>query len=230
MNPRSVFGYLQSVSLKMRCGGHVLAISVLLATLAGCSSTATKIETWEGSPPSASSAATLEAPSTIVVDEVNGRSMTNFLMDDLALNYALLPGENEIVFTYKTIWAKSGVVENGESKVHVVKSEPQVVHFTAEPGAVYDFRYSEPQSRSDAEAMMPTFAASVITAGGDVVAKSSVWSPQQAAARTPVSSSDAIVSGSSHEKADGSALERLKSVWATASEEDKKAFLRWAFE
>lgn len=230
MRPRPVFGYLKSVSLKTKRGGHLLMVGALLAVLAGCSSTGTKIETWEGDPPSASSAATLEAPSAIVVEKVNGQSMTNFLMDDLALNYALLPGENEVVFTYKTIWAKTGVVENGESKVHVVKSEPQVVRFTAEPDAIYDFRFPEPQSRSDAEAMMPAFAASVVTAGGGVVAKSSVWSPQQTVARTPVSSSGAVVSGDHSEEADGNALKKLKSVWATASEEDKKAFLRWAFE
>jgi len=30
--------------------------------------------------------------------------------------------------------------------------------------------------------------------------------------------------------AQGNALDTLKSVWATASDEEKKNFLRWAFE
>lgn len=72
--------------------------------------------------------------------------MTNYLMDDLALDYALLPGENQVVFTYKTIWAKTGVVQNGESKVHVIESEPQVVRFEAAPNETYRFEFDKPES------------------------------------------------------------------------------------
>ena len=99
--------------------------AMVVMSLVGCASSVSVVETWEGNPAAASNAATLEAPGEIRVTRVNGRAMTNFLMDDLALDYALLPGENEVVFVYKTIWAKSGVVRNGESKVHVIESEPQ---------------------------------------------------------------------------------------------------------
>jgi uncharacterized protein YccT (UPF0319 family) len=196
-----------------------------MAMVMGCSSALTKVETWQGDPPSAASAAILEAPGEIQVVQVNGRSMTNFLMDDLALEYALLPGENEIVFTYETIWAKSGVVRNGESKVHTIESAPQVVHFTAEPNAIYKFRYQKPESRRDAEKLMPTFTAAVISAEGATVAQSRAWAPEQAPNRTPI-----LSSGVSAEASDGNTLETLKSIWATATEEDKKTFLRWAFE
>ena len=114
-------------------------VAVVVLSLAGCASSVSVVETWEGNPAAASNAATLEAPGEIRVTRVNGRVMTNFLMDDLALDYALLPGENEVVFVYKTIWAKSTVVRNGESKVHVIESEPQVVRFEAEAGETYRF-------------------------------------------------------------------------------------------
>ncbi len=230
MSNRPVVDYLASISLIMKRSCQLLVVSAFLAALAGCSSAVTKVETWEGDSPSAANAATLEAPGEIEVQEVNGRSMTNFLMDDLALNYALLPGENEIVFTYKTIWAKSGVVENGESKVHVVESEPQVVRFTAEPGAIYQFRYKKPESRQKAEAAMPAFTAAVVTASGRVVARSHAWAPRQVAERTPVSSPASSADAPAGTDGGGDALQTLKSVWATASEEQKKAFLRWAFE
>lgn len=229
MSNPSVVDYMMSVSLIIKRSSQLVVAGAFLAALAGCSSAVTKVETWEGNAPSATNAATLEAPGEIEVQEVNGRSMTNFLMDDLALDYALLPGENEVVFTYKTIWAKSGVVENGESKVHVVKSEPQVVRFTAEPDAVYKFRYQKPESRQKAEAAMPAFTAAVVTTAGKLVARSHAWVPHQVADRTPVTSPVSSADMSASEGA-GDALQTLKSVWATASEEQKKAFLRWAFE
>ncbi|WP_228705906.1 DUF2057 family protein [Marinobacter sp. es.048] len=197
-------------------------------SLVGCASSVSVVETWEGNPAAASNAATLETPGEIRVTRVNGRVMTNFLMDDLALDYALLPGENEVVFVYKTIWAKSGVVRNGESKVHVIESEPQVVRFEAEAGETYLFDFDQPESRQEAEQEMPEFSAAIVSSAGMAVASSTVWDgeEQMAASRTPIpaSTSDSTsVSGDN-------ALEQLKTIWETASDEEKKAFLRWAFE
>ena len=107
----------------------LLLSTLVLVTIAGCSSSMTRVETWQGNPAQAVNAATLKAPGEIRVTEVNGRSVGNFLMDDLALDYALLPGKNDVVFVYKTIWAKNTVVDNGESKVDVVESKPQLVSF-----------------------------------------------------------------------------------------------------
>ncbi|WP_298453588.1 DUF2057 family protein [uncultured Marinobacter sp.] len=201
--------------------------AVLLTTLAGCSTAITKLETWEGDPAGAENAAVLKAPGAIHVSQVNGRTMKNYLMDDLALDYALLPGENEVVFTYKTIWAKSGVVDNGESKVHIIESKPQVVRFEANPKATYRFEFSKPESRKQAEKEVPEFSAAVVGGDGLALAHSTNWSPADTARseRTPLSADSATATS------DGvDALSRLKSVWETASDEDKKAFLRWAFE
>ncbi|WP_252738014.1 DUF2057 family protein [Marinobacter salexigens] len=207
--------------------------ALLLTALSGCSSALTKIETWDGEPAIALSAATLKAPSVIHVSRVNGRSMTNYLMDDLALDYALLPGENEVVFTYKTIWAKSGVVNNGESKVHVIESKPQVVRFEASPNAIYRFEFAKPKTRRQAEDALPEFSAAIVGSDGQALARSSNWSgiDKTQVAGTPLTLDKGSDDGEALSNSeDVSPLNRLKSVWETASEEEKKAFLRWAFE
>src|SRR5699024_8186030 len=104
------------------------------------------------------------------------------------------------------------------------------VRFTAEPGAIYQFRYKKPESRQKAEAAMPAFTAAVVTASGRVVARSHARAPRQVAGRTPVSSPASSADAPAGTDGGGDALQTLKSVWATASEEQKKAFLRWAFE
>lgn len=197
--------------------------------MAGCASTMGRVDTWEGQLPEETSPAVLQVPGAIQVVSVNGRSMTNFLIDDLALDYGLLPGENEVVFSYKTIWAKAGVVRNGESKVHVIESDPQVVRFEASPGEVYRFEFDKPGTRQEAEAMMENFSAKIVSGNGAVVAVSDAWDGQSrlAAGRTPVPVADVESAGSSLE---GSTLDQLKTIWAGASDEEKKAFLRWAFE
>jgi len=203
-------------------------IAVVVMSLVGCASSVSVVETWEGNPAAAANAAMLEAPGEIRVTRVNGRVMGNFLMDDLALDYALLPGENEVVFVYKTIWAKKTVVRNGESKVHVIESEPQVVRFEAEAGETYRFDFDRPESRQEAEQEMPEFSAAIVSSAGTAVAKSTVWDPQEqmTASRTPIPAS----TSDSATVSDDNALEQLKTVWETASDDEKKAFLRWAFE
>jgi len=206
-----------------------LAALMMSVVLVGCASSAARINTWEGNPQEAANPAVLTAPGAIQVKSVNGQNMTTYLIDDLALDYGLLPGDNEVVFTYKTIWAKAGVIENGESKVHTIESEPQVARFSAEAGASYKFDYDKPSNRRDAEAMMENFSADIVTADGQKVASSTDWDGKSAytQARTPVFSSGES-SGSS--SATGDRLDQLKTIWADATEEEKRSFLRWAFE
>jgi len=202
-----------------------------LVSLAGCSSTMSNIKTWEGDAANASQAAVLEAPGEIQVQQVNGRRLTNFLMDDLALDYELLPGENQVVFTYKTIWAKSGVVRNGESKVHVVETAPQSVIIDAQPGETYRFSFEPPENRSEAEAFASNFTADVINASGTAVASAEAWDGQPAGersvARAPVGSGD---DGAGNSDGREGTLGALKDLWGEANEEERRAFLRWAFE
>lgn len=218
---------------------HVLAIFkkaryqavafAALFVLAGCSSTMSNVKTWDGEA-DASQTAVLKAPSEIEVQQVNGLRLTNFLMDDLALDYELLPGKNQVVFTYKTIWAKSGVVRNGESKVHVVETAPQAVTIDAQPGETYRFSFDAPANRAEAEGFASDFSADIVNASGDVVASASAWDgrsdTESSVARVPVGSG----SGDSGNAEDESTLEELKALWGEASEEERRSFLRWAFE
>ena len=216
---------------KVRFSAVALVAMVLLA---GCSSTMSNVQTWEGDAVDSSQTAVLKSPGEIRVQQVNGRKLGNFLMDDLALDYELLPGENQVVFTYKTIWAKSGVVRNGESKVHVIETAPQAVTINAQPGNTYRFSFKPPANKNDAEAFANNFTADIVDASGNVIATASDWDGQPAgtrtAARTPVGSGDddESVAGSSADSV--GTLSELKSLWGQASEEERRAFLRWAFE
>lgn len=200
-----------------------------LFVLAGCSSTMSNVKTWDGDA-DASQAAVLKAPSEVEVQQVNGLRLTNFLMDDLALDYELLPGKNQVVFTYKTIWAKSGVVRNGESKVHVVETAPQAVTIDAQPGETYRFSFDAPANRAEAQEFAADFSADIVNASGDVVASASAWDgrsdTESSVARAPVGSG----SGDSGSAEDEGTLEELKALWGEASEEERRSFLRWAFE
>jgi len=77
--------------------------------------------------------------------------------------------------------------------------------------------------------MMESFSAKIVAGNGTVVAVSEEWDGQSrlTANRTPVPVSDTESVGRTQ---DGTALEQLKAIWADASDEEKKAFLRWAFE
>ncbi|MFL1455601.1 DUF2057 family protein [Marinobacter sp. GN3S48] len=209
--------------------GRFVAFVIAAVFLTGCSSTMTSVQTWDGDA-AESGTALLKAPGDIRVTKVNGRNMGNFLMDDLALNYDLLPGENQVVFSYKTIWAKAGVVRNGESKVHVVETEPHAATFTAQAGETYRFDFDKPDSRRDAEVLREDFSGAIVNEAGEEVARFEPWDgePVVAAspARTPVSSEASATT----DAVDGNTLEQLKALWHKASEEEKRTFLRWAFE
>lgn len=220
------------VSAIFKKASYFLAALSAVVVLAGCSSTMGNVKTWEGDADE-SRTAVLKAPAEIKVQQVNGRSQTNFLMDDLALDFDLLAGENHVVFTYKTIWAKSGVVRNGESKVHVIETAPQAVTIDAEPGETYRFDFQPPANRKEAEAFAGDFSADIVNASSEVVAAASAWdgrsSGQSAVARAPVGSGGGDSGSTGSAEGEGT-LEELKALWGEATEEERRTFLRWAFE
>lgn len=206
-------------------------------TLIGCSSAMKRVQTWEGPAAEADQVALLKAPGAINVLEVNGHPVDNFLLDDLALDYELLPGDNRVVVTHKTIWAKNTVVKNGESKVHTVVSEPQQFDITARAGETYTFDIPKPASRSEAEALAADFSGRIVDQTGRVVAEAKAYSakPRQLPVlptRSPVVENDkgaAPVAEAANDEAVDT-LEALKLMWERANAEEKRAFLRWAFE
>ncbi len=214
---------------------HLRALLTLsaLMLLAGCSSTLKNIQTWDGETLEASQVAELQAPGQIQVTAVNGREVKTYLMDDLALNYSLLPGANTVVYRYKTIWAKGRAVENDEARVDVVESEPHQVTFEAMAGQRYRFSLPEPRNRQEAEAMVANLQVQVVNAGGDVVGHTRRYEPMPApvaasvvVAPQPLSTAPASTASG----ADLNALDGLKVLWERASAEEKREFLRWAFD
>lgn len=216
---------------KLRFGTVAFVAMVLLA---GCSSTMSNVKTWEGGAMDSSQTAILKSPGEIRVQQVNGLKLSNFLMDDLALDYELLPGENQVVFTYKTIWAKSGVVRNGESKVHVVETAPQSMVINAQAGETYRFSFEAPATKDEAEVFANNFTVDIVDAAGNVVATASAWDGQnvnaRSAARAPVGSGGDDASATDASADPVGTLDELKLLWGQASEEERRAFLRWAFE
>lgn len=245
--------------LRVKGYPKVLMLVVAVLGLAGCSGALKNVQTWEGPSANADQVGVLHAPANINVSSVNGKKMSNYLMEDLALDYELLPGENTVVFTHQTIWAKKTVVDNGESKVHVVKTDPQQVIINVKAGEDYTFAMAKPENKREAEQQVAHFEAKVIDG----------QKRQVAVARPYVVSSPQLPTLSSAPKAAGAAaggaavaatartttatttpaptaasasapaapvenglptLEGLKVLWERASSEDKKNFLRWAFE
>ncbi|MCK7568834.1 MULTISPECIES: DUF2057 family protein [Marinobacter] len=228
---RPVSGALRSL--------RFLMAGLLALVVAGCSSTLTRIQTWEGAAADAEAVAVLRTPGEIQVSQVNGRDVGNFLMDDLALDYELLPGRNVVVFKYKTIWAKGAGVENGESKVAVIETQPQQVIINARAGEQYEFVLPEPGSRRQAEALSRNFRAQISNTGGAIVATSGRYEPAMPVAGAPSATTPAgaPVAGAPVSTAPQSmpggdlpALEAMKVLWERASAEDKREFLRWAFD
>jgi uncharacterized protein YccT (UPF0319 family) len=225
-------------------------LTVLLAifAIAGCSSTGvSRVKTYDGGS-SVGGVAVLKAPSTIKVQEVNGREVGNFLLEDLALDYELQPGQNIVVFTHKTIWAKTGVVRDGESAVHVVETGPQQVVIDARAGEEYRFDIPEVSNRREAERFAADFSVAVVADGGGTVARSQPFEgyPEQqhtagaaqvvTPTQTQPSSSQNVQAAPVYQGAQSGSnsrvetLEALKMLWERASGDEKREFLRWAFD
>ncbi|WP_417548072.1 DUF2057 family protein [Marinobacter segnicrescens] len=227
-------------------GLRQLTVVLAIFAIAGCSSTGvSRVKTYDGGS-SIGGVAVLKAPSTIKVQEVNGREVGNFLLEDLALDYELQPGQNIVVFTHKTIWAKSGVVRDGESAVHVVETGPQQVVIDARAGQEYRFDIPEVNNRREAERLAADFSVAVLAAGGGTVARSQPFEgypqqPQMAGPAQVVTPSQpyspqagqpapVYQGGQSGPGSRVETLEALKMLWERASGDEKREFLRWAFD
>lgn len=216
----------------------VLVLLLAGLVLSGCSHSLTRVQTWDGEAVRDSEVAVLQAPSTVRVLSVNGREMSRFLVDDIAVEYQLLAGNTTVVFTYRTIWARPTGARAGEPRVDVVETSPQVLHFESRAGQVYRFELPEAGSRREAEDVAADFRASLVDAGGQRVADAEPWVGESApavAAGRPVVSRASVerigrVESTAGSGGPGTVLEQLKGLWGEASEQERRDFLRWAFE
>lgn len=210
--------------------------------LSGCSSSLTRVQTWEGESVRDSELALLKVPASVRVTEVNGREMSRFLMDDMAIDYQLLAGNATVVFSYRTIWARPSGARSGEPRVDVVEATPQVIHFEAKAGEVYHFELPEASSRREAEALAAGFRASLVTGDGLRVADSEPYEGGYAGYANangdrvrPGTVSEPLTTAPEGEltEADEDAspvVRQLQQLWGEASEQERRYFLRWAFD
>ena len=204
-------------TLEQISGARLGMLLGLVVVISGCSSM-TRVQTWEG-----------QAPSTITVSEVNGRSMDEFLLTDVAVDYQLLVGNNTVVFSHKTIWARPSGTGTGNARVAVIESEPQVVEFEARAGEVYRFEVPEVTDRREAEALAGAFRASIVDSAGNRVADAAPQGAVRASEPSGPSARQPAVPDAAAEERDDT-LGALQNLWREASDEQRREFLRWALD
>lgn len=229
---------------------------VALLFLVGCSSTSL-VKTYDGPQVDPSRSAILATAEGIEIISVNGKEVKKYLIPELDINYQLLPGVNTVVFTHETLWAKPGKKEVGESNAELVVTKPMQVSFNARAGEVYRFKFGYPESRAEAYQFAESFKAELLDSSERVVAESTPYvngadstalaalpvneastatvaaMPVVAGAAVAVSTAPAASVPVAVAPAGGGALptiDALKVLWESASTEEKKAFLKWAFK
>lgn len=196
----------------------------LSVVLVSACSTGKIVKTYEGDDRPADQLAVLTAPENIRVVAINGKKMPTYLLSGITTDYGLLPGEHLIEFEYEGVWAIGKPDAEGRKSREVV-STPREARITVAPGQAFTFDFERPESMKEAEALAADFKAQIVDATGEVVAQSAVKveAEEVAVVQTPVLQGDASA-------APVSKLDALKTLWATMSAEDKKAFLSWAFQ
>ena len=171
-----------------------------LVFLVGCSST-TLIKTYDGPKVDVSRSAVLSTTGGIEIISVNGQEVKTYLIPELDLNYQILPGQNSVVFTHETLWAKPGKREEGESNSELIVTEPMQMSFNAKAGEVYSFVFGYPENRAEASEFAKTFKATLVDSSEGFVAESTLYadaskSTESKVAVVPVSTPSELASGS----------------------------------
>ena len=161
-----------------------------LIFLAGCSSTSL-VKTYDGPKVDVSRSAVLSTSGGIEILSVNGQEVKSYLMPQLDINYQILPGQNSVIFTHETLWAKPGRKEDGESNSELIVTEPMQMSFNAKAGEVYGFVFGHPENRAEASEFAKTFKATLVDSSEGFIAESTLYvegaaTSEQKAAVAPV--------------------------------------------
>lgn len=205
---------------------RLLMIAALaIAMLSGCSSNK-PVKTYEGDDLAADEVAILSVGENVALLSVNGERVPDYLLSNISVDYALKPGENVVVFQYESIWGKAKIGKDGTSS-EVVESKPREVVIKARPGDKLSFRYESAENVREARALAADFDADVVNQKGKVVASS-----QDVRKRKPLVAGVTNQSaGAGTEAEEGlPAIEAMKVLWSDLSAEEKKSFLKWAFQ
>lgn len=213
----------------------LLFISVLMSA---CSSNK-PVKTYSGEVLPEASVAVLTAPENITVLSVNGQAVTQYLLSNLEVRYALKEGKNLVVFQYESIWGKAVRDAETGSRVDVVKSKPLEVLINAKPGAQYTFSFMPAGNLKEAQELAEGFVAQIVDARNNLVTESVAVGSYQKVEDERLKQEKALLM----EKAKATAAlaeegntdavsvtDKLKALWSQASAEQKKAFMVWVFQ
>jgi len=196
--------------------------------LTACSSNKL-IKAYEGDALPKDKVATLTAGENIALLSVNGKTVPDYLLTNISVNYGLVPGDNTLVFQYESVWAKAKLGQDSP-RSEAVASEPRQLLVNVSAGDRLSFRYPQAGNIREAKALASTFEAEVVNQKGAVLGRSSdVVIEQIQVADTYSSAGGSYVSVASLD--DGlPAIEAMKLLWEKLSAEEKKVFLKWAFQ
>jgi uncharacterized protein YccT (UPF0319 family) len=212
-----------------------ITMLVLLALIvSACSSKIVK--TYEGETLTLKDVSILVAGETIEIVSVNGKAMTKYLLKNLETSYGLKPGLNKVVFKYAEVWAKAPRGDE-DARSELVASGPQLVEFEAAPGEAYRFEYDRVEDVRESRILAASFTASVVDQSNAVVGLSGIYDAEAVAAAeaetvAAVGASALTTSGAAMASQGNKlpTLDAMKVLWEKASADDKKTFLKWAFQ
>ena len=230
--------------------GKLALIASVLMVLTACSGNKI-VPTYEGAKLAKEQVAVLLAGENITLLSVNGEPVPKYLLSNIEVNYGLKPGLNRVTFKYRSVWANHQRDEDGPRAVEV-SSEPREVVINAVAGDQLRFDYASADNVREARALAADFRARIINARGQSLAESRLPQPEvvseevaQPAPASVAASAAAVTTAATVNAAQvtapkgqpGSqsaaalpAIEGLKVLWNQASSEERKAFLKWAFQ
>lgn len=228
-----------------------LAVVSVLLLLNACTASSRIVKTYEGDSLSEGQVARITIPDDIELLLVDGVSQKKYLLNNLSLTYELVPGEHVLVYRYASLWTVPGV-RSSQAPTEVVTSPKMEIRYNFQAGQKYRLEHSEPDNRTDAKLYADSdFTGKLVSVtgailetgiphqpGAEIVDAAEAESPVVAAVPTvtaetptsPASAEAAVVSSAPVVDGDLPRLEALKVLWGQTTAEDKKAFLRWAFE
>jgi len=200
----------------------------VFVVMSGCS-TGRLVKTYEGAALNVAEVGKLVAPENISLISVNGQAVPHYLLSSLDVNYALKAGENLVVFQYESIWGKAKKGKNG-ARSESVTSEQKEVLLNVVPGESYTFDLHKPTNVREARKFADDFQVSVYDGANDLVAESQKLNYHALLAQSLVKGEAGGSSKIGAVAHAGDKLEALKLIWSTATAEQKRAFLAWAFQ
>lgn len=204
----------------------IRVVWVALALFLVACSSGKVVKTYEGDALPNEDLAVLTAGENIVLLSVNGRKVPEYLLTNISVDYGLKPGRNVVIFRYESVWSRPKRTKD-ESPSEKVQSQDREVELVVKPGDRLQFRFPAATNIREARALAETFDADLINQTGQMIARSGelvdrkVYQVAGAAVQEGATSSVA---------SDLPPIEALKVLWSRTTKEDKKAFLKWAFE